>query len=263
MRSALGSLGHSKGKIQRAVETGSLIKVARSWVAVPGVERRIVTALSMRGRVGGATALESYGIWVKSTGETWVAVKPGTHYASAESGIRIFQCVFTIDHTAPWRVSVVDALAQYCRRVSRNEAVAAIDCALQKRLLERREIRLLSDRLPRRCRSWLRRVNGKAESGLESILRLACEDEGWSVEIQVPFRGGRLDIVVNGWLVIEVDGSQFHDVGEQARKDRKRNTQLVRAGYRWHRFSYADVVHRLEETIDVIRILLQQGRPAL
>ncbi|HIY66328.1 MAG TPA: endonuclease domain-containing protein [Candidatus Agrococcus pullicola] len=104
-------------------------------------------------------------------------------------------------------------------------------------------------------------MNGRAESGLETLLRLACEDQGWDVEIQVPFRGGRVDIVINGWLFIEVDGSQFHDVGEQARKDRIRNKQIVQAGFRWHRFGYADVVHRLDETLAVIRAILLAGAP--
>ncbi|HIY65628.1 MAG TPA: endonuclease domain-containing protein [Candidatus Agrococcus pullicola] len=83
------------------------------------------------------------------------------------------------------------------------------------------------------------------------------------MQIQVSYRGGRLDLVIDGWLCIEVDGSEFHDVGKQASRDRRRNTQLVRDGYRWHRFGYADVVHRLDETIEVIRILLRQGRPSI
>lgn len=248
--------------MKAAVDKGALIAVTRSWLADPEVSAPIATALLARGRVAGATALETYGVWVMHSGETWIAVRRGTKYVPVPNGTRRFQCEFTIDRAAPWRVSVVDALSQYCRRAPRDYAVAAVDSALRQGLLSADDLQSLGEKLPRRCRHWLRRVNGRAESGLETILRLACEDEGWIVEVQVAFRGGRLDLVINGWLCIEVDGSQFHDVGEQAKKDRRRNTQLVQAGFRWHRFGYADVIYRLEEALEVIRALLRQGRPA-
>ena len=89
-------------------------------------------------------------------------------------------------------------------------------------------------------------------------MRLACEDEGWDVQVQVPFRGGRLDLVINGWLCIETDGKD-HDDDDQARIDRRRNTQLASMGYRWHRFGYADVIYRLESCLQVIHTLLAQG----
>ena len=260
-RRVLRELGHSKPSLKRAVDAGVLRALTRSWVADPDASHTIATALLLRGRVGGATALESYGVWVMHRGETWIAVRPGTTYLPAPEATVRYQCDFREDKTAPWRVSLLDALMQYVRRTERNFAIAAIDSALNLGILSRQDLESLAKKLPRRCKHWLRRVDGRAQSGLETILRLACEDQGWSVRVQVRFQGGRLDLVINGWLCIEVDGSEFHDVGAQARKDRLRNTQLVMADYRWHRFGYADVVYRLGETIDVIRRLLQQGRP--
>lgn len=262
-RTSLRNIGHSKRSLKLAVDAGELVRVTRSWVALPDTSRRVTTALAAHGRVGGATALESYGVWVETGGETWIALRPGAAYRTLPGADQRFECSFTVDAGRPWRVSLLDALLQYCKKASRNSAVAAIDSALFLGLLSRDELGQLAERLPKRCRPWLRRVNGRAESGLETILRLACEDQGWDVEIQVPFRSGRIDIVINGWLCIEIDGSEFHDVGAQAKKDRIRNTQIVQAGLRWHRFGYADVVHKLDETIAVIRKLLLAGAPSL
>ncbi|MGO1732088.1 hypothetical protein [Agrococcus casei] len=77
----------------------------------------------------------------------------------------------------------------------------------------------------------------------------------------MPFRGGSLDLVINGWLCVEADGAEFHDDEPQARKDRRRNNQIAAAGMRWHRFGYADIVHHLDRSIALLRTLLRQGRP--
>ncbi|WP_293699011.1 hypothetical protein [uncultured Agrococcus sp.] len=262
-RDRLKALGYTSKALSKAVRAGIVLAVGRKWLVLPDADSRIRTALEHRGLVGGAAALQSYGIWVTQSGLHVVAVKRKAHLGPLEPDVQRVQSEFRVDPSAPWRVTVLDALVQYCRRADRFDVIATVDSALHRRALNSAGLEALRRRLPARCREWLDRVNGDAEAGTESILRVACEDEGWCVQIQVSYRGGRLDLVIDGWLCIEVDGSEFHDVGKQASRDRRRNTQLVRDGYRWHRFGYADVVHRLDETIEVIRILLRQGRPSI
>lgn len=260
-RQHLLSLGHSKHQIANAIEQGLLRSPSRLWVMMPDAPISLRTALVYRGLVGGAAALETYGVWVLDTGKTVVAVKPNSHVEQLPAEVARVQGHFAVDPNAPWRVSLLDALLQYCTRASKYAAIAAVDSALHQRLLTPADLAELRIRLPGRCRGWLDCVDGRAESGLESIVRVACLEQGWSVEVQVRFRGGRLDLVVNGWLCIELDGSRYHDEGRQVGLDRQRNKQLVAAGMRWHRFGYADVVFHLDETIGIIRKLLLQGRP--
>ena len=259
-RKHLYALGYTKRQLQQAVASGEVIAASRSWLAVPKAPEYIRVALGIQGYVGGATALVSYGVWVTVHDQIHVAVRPGRSYKEPADA-QLVECAFDTDPMAPWRVSVVDALVQYIRRATRNDAVAAVDSALNRRLISPMDLPRIAQRLPRRCRPWLKRVNGKAESGIESILRLACEDEGWDVQVQVPYRGGRVDLVINGWLYVEVDGSKYHDVAAQAAKDRARNNALAADGYRWHRFGYADIVHSLESSIRTLRRLLHQGNP--
>ncbi|HIY66329.1 MAG TPA: hypothetical protein H9830_08650 [Candidatus Agrococcus pullicola] len=58
-RKSLQQLGHSKRALKAAVDGGLLIRVTRSWVALPDTSPRVIAALSAHGVVGGATALES------------------------------------------------------------------------------------------------------------------------------------------------------------------------------------------------------------
>ena len=98
-------------------------------------------------------------------------------------------------------------------------------------------------------------MDARSESGLETIMRLGLGRLGCAVEPQVRIQGiapngrdGRvdfvvdgwlvIDFVVDGWLVIEVDGDGFHDPAA----DRIRNSVLVRRGYRWHRFGYQQIM---------------------
>lgn len=259
-RQHLYNLGYSKRQVQRAVASGELIAPSKSWVALPTVNEFVQKALGMHGLIAGATALLSYGVWVTHHDGLCIAVKPGSHYL-ADAGVTRIECLFDTDPRAPWRVGILHALAQHVQRAPRNDAVASIDSALHKRLIAPSDLAVLMQLLPKRCRPWLKRANGKAESGLETILRLACEDEDWDVQVQVPYRGGRVDLVINGWLYVEVDGSKYHDVAEQAAKDRARNNALATDGYRWHRFSYADIVHSLDASIRLLRTLLSQGDP--
>ena len=118
------------------------------------------------------------------------------------------------------------------------------------------------ERMPRRVRRLQRHLDASAESGLETLLRLAMRERGWRVESQVGIPGvGRVDFVVDGWLVIEADGSAWHDDHESIGRDRQRNAALVLRGYRWHRFGYAQIMHDLAGCMAVIDALLGGGHP--
>lgn len=94
--------------------------------------------------------------------------------------------------------------------------------------------------------------NGLAESGLESIVRLLAVDLGLSVAIQVRFpRLARADLLIEGWVIVETDGDEFHDE-KVTTKDRRRDAALVARGYTVLRFRYAQVVYELESVARAI-----------
>jgi len=259
-RQALRAQGHTHAAIREAVDSGSLVAVGRSWVLLPDADPAIAEALRAGGVLGGASALRSYGIWVTHPTRVQVATPPHAG-RPASTAVERFWVPFTRD-ALPWRVSVIDALAQHAAAVEREHAIASVDSALHRGLLPPQELEPLFRMLPRRCASWRRLLDSCAESGLESLVRVPCLLRGWGVETQAPAPGGgRSDLLLDGWLYVEADGSEWHDDPKQAAKDRRRNSAITAAGGRWLRFGYADVVHDIGRTLQVIEAVLADGRP--
>jgi very-short-patch-repair endonuclease len=259
-RGALRGLGHTHAAIRSAVDAGSLVAIGRSWVLLSDTDPSIAEALRAGGVLGGASALRSYGIWVTHPTRVQVATPPHAGRSASTSVDRLW-VPFTPD-ALPWRVTVIDALAQHAAVVEREHAIACIDSALHQGLLPSRELEPLFRMLPRRCSSWSRLLDSSAESGLESLVRVPCLLRGWGVETQAPAPGGgRSDLLLDGWLYVEADGSEWHDDPKQAAKDRRRNKAITAAGGRWLRFGYADVVHDIDGTMRVIEGVLSDGRP--
>lgn len=255
-RTRLHGLGHSPRGIRTALDRGWCVRVGRSWVALPDADTEAIRAVALRGALGGESALRSYGIWVSHrTGLCVATPRTASRLPALSAGeYRLWRP----GRADGWRVDVVEALAQHLPRIpDPRHAVATLDSALNRRLLTPAGLDELLARMPRRIRRLRRRLDPTAQSGLETLLRLAMIAEGWRVQSQVRIDGvGRVDLVVDGWLVIEADGASWHDDHESIGLDRERNAALVRRGYRWHRFGYRQIMDDLEGCVAVIRALL-------
>ena len=108
-----------------------------------------------------------------------------------------------------------------------------------------------------RRRGLLALADGRAESVIETVARVAIRSAGLQVQSQVYIPDvGRVDLVVDGWLVIEIDGYAHHSTREQFRNDRRRANLIAEKGLVLLRFSYEDVMFRSEEMVALIRYVL-------
>lgn len=86
--------------------------------------------------------------------------------------------------------------------------------------------------LPNRYRALRPLLDPRAESGTETLVRLILRALGLRFEVQVDIRGvGRVDFVVQGWLIIECDSRAHHSDWEAQRRDRRRDLAAAEAGY--------------------------------
>lgn len=86
------------------------------------------------------------------------------------------------------------------------------------------------------------RASGRARSPLETLARIQLRAAGLDVADGVVIAGvGEVDLVVDGWLVVELDGSTFHSDPWTFDQDRRRDRELVRRGYAVVRFTSNDV----------------------
>lgn len=264
-RSQLRQLGCGDRGIRAYVDSVGRA-VRRSWVAAPDADRMAVRAVALGGILGGESALRSHGVWVSHDRGLCVAVKPGASRLppAGDGEYRIYPHDFTWPTGIRWRADVVSALTHLAPRVEGRHFVASVDSALHTRVLAASRLDDLFARLPSRFSPFRRVLDARAESGIESLFRIAAVQQGWFVDTQVSIRGvGRVDFVINGWLVIEVDGDHWHSTPEQRARDRAREAELVRQGMRSHRFEYHQVMHGVQRCIEVVRALLAAGRPGV
>jgi len=220
--------------------------------------------VQLGGILGGSSALRSFGVWVSHDDGLCVAAPPGSSHlpALAQGEYRLFPHDFTWPTGIRWRTDVVSALLQLAPRADVGDWIASVDSALHIGAMAASQLGELFSRLPRRFRRLRRLIEPRSESGIETLLRVAAVLEGWDVEVQVTIsRVGTVDLLINGWLVIETDSDRWHSSPQQRAKDRARDAELVRQGKRSHRFGYSQIMGDLDGCLDVIRALLAAGRP--
>lgn len=151
--------------------------------------------------------------------------------------------VFDLPHT----------LADLACRLPRMEAVSVLDSALNQDLLRRDQLADIEHIFQRRrgavaARKYLKECDGRAESPLETRVRLICADGDLAPdELQHPVRLPTGETIGYGdlyWerakLIGECDGSGPHSNPPALLWDRRRANEFLLAGYRIVRFTWAD-----------------------
>lgn len=155
------------------------------------------------------------------------------------------------------------ALAHAIQCLPLPEAVAVLDAAVGRGLVRRED---LAARRPRK--GWLaheratRLIDTGSGSIGESIARVALVGAGLTVQTQARIPGvGRVDMLVEGLVVVEVDGFAYHSGRQEFREDRRRDrVALVRHGLAVLRFAFEDAVYDTERLVETVRAALAAAR---
>ena len=141
---------------------------------------------------------------------------------------------------AAW--TVIDHMGPCTRPITQ---LAALDAALAHGLLELDDISRFTATDVRR-RAWLRhRADARAGSPAETCARVEIVEAGFAVRSQMGISGvGRVDLVVEDMLVVEVDGQAYHSDPVAFSKDRRRDRALALSGTPILRFTARDALAR-------------------
>jgi len=141
------------------------------------------------------------------------------------------------------------------------QQVALLDAAIRHGLIPLRAVHGLVKGSQRR-REWvLAHVSPSAESIGETYMRVALGEVGLHVLAQVSFEHvGRVDFLVEGVVVVEVDGFAYHSDQRTFARDRQRERSLAALGITTMRFTHAEVLaDPLSCALQVVDVLWRQG----
>jgi len=145
------------------------------------------------------------------------------------------------------------------------EALVVLDAALHCGMVQRGPLQAAAEAARGHGAAALRRAvrfaDELADSALESVLRLILTilDCALHTQVRIPGLVAPVDFVLDGWLVVEADGFEFHSDRKAYRNDRGRLNALAAQGYVLLRFTWEDVRFRPGWVLELVARVLSLG----
>lgn len=268
--SALRASGRSQREVRRAVERSLLIEVRRGLFAVPGADPQLIRAARVGGIATGTTASRVRTLWtppdprLTAPPDPAALTPPDPRLQVAvprnaanlrdpdDPDLPLFPSESVLVHWVdPARLQagraaglapVLLMLEHVFRSQPPERALAVLESALRHRFLGRADVYALAAKVPENLRGVVLSAMEKADSGIETIVRFHLERLGIDVRVLVSLSAiGTVDLLIDGWLIVELDGREFH-TGAQFERDRVRDAQAAIDRRRTLRFSWRMVM---------------------
>jgi hypothetical protein len=289
----LEAAGFSEARIRRLVQQGVLLRVGRGvyvraaligeMTRDPVGEQVLRTASALAVAKPGAAVASHHSaaaihgldqLGRQPPGAT-VTHPPGVGSGTRRPGVRVHVAALPSGHVtvrSGVRVtSVARTVVDLARTSSFQAGVVVADSALRGKQVSKDELRaVVAD-----CARWpgIRQANlvvefsdGRSESALESISRVAFRDHGIPApELQVPVGGdngvvGRADFLWRRYGTIgEADGAIKYAVTERAISQLRRDAALRRAGFQVVHFTWQEIVKTPGQVAASIREAFRRG----
>ncbi len=204
-----------------------------------------VTAGRLRGRLTCISELRRRGIFVLDKTDVHVHVSPSAARLPASGrSQRVHRArLLRAPHPQSLTVEFFDAMLHAVRCQPPRAALASLDSALHHGLLRHDELDELFATLPRRFGTLQGLIDARAEAGTETLMRLILRSLGCSFDVQVDIPGvGRVDFLVDGWLIVECDSRAFHSEWQDQLRDRRRDQEAAARGYATYRPVAEDIM---------------------
>jgi len=258
---SLMDAGVDDQQLRAALQAGKVTRPGRGLYALADADSDMLTAAGLRGRLTCVSAAQRFGLpLLNAPAHPHVAV-PRNRSGRTDDAV-----LHRVDGRGDWRrgllVPLPAAVATLTRCASFVEAVVVLDAALRLgRVTRSGLLRQLRGPGSVSARAAVNAADGRSGSVIETVVRLALLHAGLNVVPQVYIEGtGRVDFLVDGWLVVEIDGFAFHSERAQYREDRRRANALAAQGYVLLRFTYEDVMSNLDQVVGLVAATLARGR---
>lgn len=230
--SALRDRGLSERQIGRLVQSDRLLRVRRGRYVDPRLHEDLVSAATLGARLDCVSLLAAIGVFVRERGHLHVQLEMGTSRVPPRGSHVVAHWRRSSQSVCHLAADLIEALAQACRCQSPRDSIATLDSAWHHGLVDEAGIAAVFALLPRRFQGLRPLVDARAESGPETLVRLMLRMLGCQVEVQVFIDGvGRVDLLVDGWLIIECDSRAHHSSWEERKRDMRRDLAAAARGY--------------------------------
>nr|WP_274637940.1 hypothetical protein [Microbacterium bovistercoris] len=231
--------------IRAAVADGGILRLRQGAFGDPATDQRCLTAARLRGRLTCVTELRRRGIFVLEKSADHVHIDPSAARRKVLPDKEVVHRreLRRTPHPDAMSVEPFDAPLDAVMCQEPRAAIASIDSALHHGLLPASDVDELFQALPRRFRRLRHLVDASAESGPETFVRLILRALVCSFQPQVVIPGvGRVDFLVDGWLIIECDSKAYHSSWDDQLEDRRRDLAAAERGYVTLRIVAADIL---------------------
>ncbi|MDQ1123628.1 DUF559 domain-containing protein [Microbacterium trichothecenolyticum] len=248
--------GLSWRAVADAVAAGRLLRIRRSWLALPDADASLRAAARGGVVVSCLSAAEHLGLWVARPRGAHVAASPHAGRVEVAAGTRVHRAHPVVPrHPDALVDSVENVLVLVATCIPREEAVIVWESALNKQMASAESLSRLA--LPGRARSLLDEVQPFADSGLESIVIFRLRWMKVRLLPQAFLHGHRVDLLIGERLVLQIDGA--HHVGEQRAEDIRHDALLTLNGYHVIRVGYRQIVDDWPSVQYLISRAIAQG----
>lgn len=243
---SLRQAGISDFEIRRAVASGIIRKSSYGVYAIPETPEDFEIAAALSGKLTCISAAYRHGLWVRNTPtKPHILVRKQIRFPSAVLHRRdAYRGVGIV-------VTVAEAVRQVCRCLPWAEALIVAESAVAQGKMSKADV--LAELAPDIRKQFHQHLEGSAQSLLEVEVRRILRCAGYLVQAQVAIRGvGVVDLLVEGRLVIELDGFAYHSGRKEYRADRRRSNELTAQNYRLLRFTYETVMGSPEQILVMV-----------
>lgn len=222
-----------------AVGEGRLLRIRRSWLALPDADSTLRAAARAGVVVSCLSAAEHLGLWVAKPRGAHVAASPHAGRVEVLEGTRVHRAHPVVPRHPDALVDALEnALVFVAMCVPHEEALVVWESALNKQLVSADAMSRLA--LPGRARSILGEVQPFADSGLETIVIARLRWMNVRLLAQAHLHGHRVDLLIAERLVLQIDGA--HHVGAQRAEDIRHDAVLTLNGFHVIRVGYRQIV---------------------
>jgi len=214
----------------------------------------VLAALRVGGVLSCASAAQALSLPLLVPPVRTHVVVPRDHHTRSGMDIVMHRRSVLIDG---FTTSLAQTGADCARCLPFVEAVVVLDALLAQGVAAEDVLALLRSRGAPAARTAVLAADARAGSSGESVFRVAAAAAGVHAvpQVYIP-RVGRVDFLIDGWLVVEIDGLQYHNDGKAFANDRRRDAELALQGYRVLRFTWVDVVNRTSWVVETVLSVL-------